>query len=128
MAQCAAPVARVFKTPTVSSKPTHRAFGMKVGYASSRANNNNDTNKNINTCELLKVNSNAPARNTDNNKNNHHNNNNNNKHNNNNNTRTEDNVGKARCAQVSRALAMGNVIGQQQHHRGQVTTGNTVYL
>jgi hypothetical protein len=33
----------------VSSKPSRRAFGLKVGYASSRAHNNNDTNTNINT-------------------------------------------------------------------------------
>jgi hypothetical protein len=49
MAQSAAPVARVFITPTVSSKPSRRAFGLKVGYASSPALNNNDTNTNINT-------------------------------------------------------------------------------
>jgi hypothetical protein len=46
MASSAAPVA--FITPTVSSKPSRRAFRLKVGYASSRAHSNNDTNTNIN--------------------------------------------------------------------------------
>jgi hypothetical protein len=49
MASSVAPVARVFIAPTVSSKPSRRAFGLKVGYASSRAHNNNDTNTNVNT-------------------------------------------------------------------------------
>jgi hypothetical protein len=50
MASSAAPVTRFFITPTVSSKPSRREFGLKVGYASSRAhNNNNDTNTNIHT-------------------------------------------------------------------------------
>jgi hypothetical protein len=49
MASSASPAARVFITPTVSSKPSRRAFVLKVGYASSRAHNNNDTNTNINT-------------------------------------------------------------------------------
>jgi hypothetical protein len=33
-------VARVFITPTVSSKASRRPLGLKVGYASSRAHNN----------------------------------------------------------------------------------------
>jgi hypothetical protein len=49
MAQSAAPVGRVFITPTVSSKPSRRDCGLRVGYASSRAHNNNDTNTKINT-------------------------------------------------------------------------------
>jgi hypothetical protein len=49
MASSAAPVARVFITPTVSSKPSRRAFGLKVGYASSRAHNNSGSNTNLNT-------------------------------------------------------------------------------
>jgi hypothetical protein len=40
MASSAASVVRVFITPTVSSKPCRRAFGLKVAYASSRAHNN----------------------------------------------------------------------------------------
>jgi hypothetical protein len=36
-----APVARVFITPTVSSKASRRPLGLKVGYASSRAHINN---------------------------------------------------------------------------------------
>jgi hypothetical protein len=36
-------------TPTVSSEPSRRGFGLKVGSASSRAHNNNGTNTNINT-------------------------------------------------------------------------------
>jgi hypothetical protein len=44
------PVARVVITPTGSSKALRRPLALKVGYASSRAhNNNNDTNTNINT-------------------------------------------------------------------------------
>jgi hypothetical protein len=44
MVSSVAPAARDFITPTVSSKPSRRAFGLKVGYASSRAHNNNDNN------------------------------------------------------------------------------------
>jgi hypothetical protein len=40
MASSAAPVACVFITPTVSSKPSRRPLGLKVGYASSRAHDN----------------------------------------------------------------------------------------
>jgi hypothetical protein len=43
------PVARVFITPTGSSKASRRPLGLKVGYASSRAHNDNDANTNINT-------------------------------------------------------------------------------
>jgi hypothetical protein len=43
------PVARVFINPTGSSKASRRPLGLKVGYASSRAHDNNDTNTNINT-------------------------------------------------------------------------------
>jgi hypothetical protein len=37
----ATPTTRVFITPTVSSKASHRPLGLKVGYASSRAHDNN---------------------------------------------------------------------------------------
>jgi hypothetical protein len=40
MASSAAPVACVFITPTVSSTPSRRPLGLKVGYASSRAHEN----------------------------------------------------------------------------------------
>jgi hypothetical protein len=40
MASSAAPVACVFMTPTVSSKPSRWPLGLKVGYASSRAHDN----------------------------------------------------------------------------------------
>jgi hypothetical protein len=40
MASSAAPVACVFITPTVPSKPSRRPLGFKVGYASSRAHDN----------------------------------------------------------------------------------------
>jgi hypothetical protein len=42
----ATPTTRVFITPTVSSKASRRPLGVKVGYASSRAHNNN-TNKGL---------------------------------------------------------------------------------
>jgi hypothetical protein len=40
MVSSAAPVARIFITPTVSSKDSRRPLGLKVGYASSRAHDN----------------------------------------------------------------------------------------
>jgi hypothetical protein len=58
MVSSVAPVARVSITPTVSSRPSRRAFGLKVGYASSRAHNNNDTNTNLHTNHNHKFNNN----------------------------------------------------------------------
>jgi hypothetical protein len=114
------PTTRVFITPTVPSKASHRPLGLKVGYASSRAhNNNNNTSRSGfhnshgvfkslaqaariegGLCELAhNQNTNTNTNNNyNNNKNNHNNHNTNNNNNNNNINSSRVKLCKIMCA------------------------------